>query len=219
MIPLEGLAEHYGYIGLFISSLIASTIIPFSAESLLLLAQSLGMKAIESIGIVTLASTFGGLTTYFLGRSGVFLFKKKINGGKIERYKGVVTRGGAPIIFLAAFTPIPYEFFSFSAGFLKMNIYAFLVSTLAGRILRFALVGFYGQRAIKIFRAGEWKTLALLAAVGLAAIIVSTYISWKMIKSKSEEKTDNGKANKYVLPSWAQSICSKLSTGSESEEK
>ncbi len=190
MIPLESLAEQYGHLGLFLASFISSTIIPFSVESLLLLAIGLGMRTIEAIGVVVLASTLGGFTTYLIGLSGGKLLGGKINADKVEKYKDTITQGGPPIIFLAAFTPLPYELFSLPAGLLRMNPYAFLISTAAGRALRFTIIGLYGKRIIEIFQAGEWNLLILLTIIGLTIISLLTYISWKTIRPKKDQKTN-----------------------------
>lgn len=188
MILLESLAEQFGHLGLFLASLISSTIIPFSVESLLLLAVGLGMRTAEAVGIVTLASTMGGFTTYLIGLSGGKLFGKKIDLARLDKYENLVEGGGAPVIFLAAFTPLPYELFSLPAGFLKMNPYTFLISTALGRALRFLMIGIYGMRVIEIFRAGEWGLLIVLIMIGVIIILLSYSLRgniWSKIANRS----------------------------------
>ena len=190
MIPLEGLAQQYGYIGLFLATMISSTIIPFSVESLLLLAVGFGMGTPQAIAVVTAASTIGGFTTYLIGFSGGKILGKKLKSEKMERYRGVVNKGGAPMIFAAAFTPIPFELFSLPAGLLGMNPCYFLISSAAGRAFRFALIGIFGQQILNIAKSGNWILVTVLTALGIGIIVFSSYISWRMIDSMKNEKDD-----------------------------
>ncbi len=198
MIPfeaLEGLAQQYGYIGFFLAAFLSSTIIPFSVEALLFFAIGLGMGAVQTVFLFTVASTLGGLTTYLIGFSGGKILGKKIESGKINRYKKAVDRGGPPMIFLAAFTPLPYELFSLPSGLLRMNIYLFLISTAAGRALRFSLIVLFGRKVLEITHSGNWGLLAVFIVVGLTIIVLSSYFSWKVIKSGEGDTEENGNSS------------------------
>jgi membrane protein YqaA with SNARE-associated domain len=182
MVSLEILVEQYGLCGLFLASFISSTILPLSTEALLLLAIGLKMQIIESIGTVVLASTLGGLTTYGLGRVGNIVLRKKIRVTKLEIYKKIVTRSGAPVIFMAAFTPLPYEFFALAAGILRMNPLVFVASTASGRALRFTIIGVFTKKGFELVRIGKWSMATILFSVGLVVVFLLVYISWQFLK-------------------------------------
>lgn len=188
MVSLEMLVQQYGLCGLFLASLISSTIIPFSTEALLLLAISLKMQIIESIGTVVLASTLGGLTTYGLGRVGGIVLRKKIEAMKLEVYKKIVTRSGAPIIFVAAFTPLPYEFFALAAGILRMSPLVFVASTAFGRALRFTVIGIFTKKGFELASIGEWGMATILFLFGLAIVFLSVYVSWRFLKRLKKDR-------------------------------
>jgi len=45
-------------------------------------------------------------------------------------------------IFLAAFTPIPYQIFTVAGGIFKINYFVFIFASMMGRGLRFFIVAF-----------------------------------------------------------------------------
>ena len=76
--------EHYvewGYLGLFVSSFLAATIIPLSSEIVLSILLANDYNFITSLSVTTLGNWLGGLSSYALGRLG--------NWNLISRYFGV----------------------------------------------------------------------------------------------------------------------------------
>lgn len=182
MAPLESFVEQYGLLGLFAASLISSTIVPFSTEALLLLAIGLRMPTVEVIGVVTIASAVGGFTTYGIGRAGGILLRRKVERAKLKVYEKVASSGGAPIIFAASFTPLPYELFAIAAGILKMSVPVFFVSTLCGRAMRFLIIGIFTKKGFELAHVGEWGIVTVLLIIGLIILLISIYFSWRLIK-------------------------------------
>lgn len=182
MAPLESFVEQYGLLGLFAASLISSTIIPFSTEALLLLAIGLRMPTVEVIGVVTIASAIGGFTTYGIGRASGILVRRKVKHTKLKVYEKVASKGGAPMIFAASFTPLPYELFAIAAGILKMSVPIFFVSTLCGRALRFLIIGAFTKKGFELVYVGEWEIVTVLLVVGLTILLISIYFSWRLLK-------------------------------------
>ena len=67
---LFGLAT-YGYVGLFVASFLAATILPFSSEIVFTtLLYTTNCNVWGLVGVATLGNTAGALTCYGLGRIG-----------------------------------------------------------------------------------------------------------------------------------------------------
>ena len=91
-----------GYWGLFIGSFLASTIIPMSADILLLGVLSLGGNAWLCFGIATLGNWLGGLTSYGIGWIGKWEWIEKwfkIKEEKLIRQKKYIDRYGVWLAF------------------------------------------------------------------------------------------------------------------------
>ena len=75
----------WGYFGLFISALLAGSIIPFSSELVMIALVKVGLNPAMCVLSATLGNTIGGMTCYYMGRLG------KIDW--IEKYFKVKRRG------------------------------------------------------------------------------------------------------------------------------
>jgi len=66
---LDGFAE-YGYLGLFLASFLAATVLPFSSEVVFAALISAGMDVWGCILTASLGNALGGATCYGVGRIG-----------------------------------------------------------------------------------------------------------------------------------------------------
>lgn len=102
-------------------------------------------KAWRYAFIATVTSVLGGIFGYYLG---AVLFTSIIepmleSSGKIESFNSVVAQvedGGAWIVFLSAFAPIPYKLVTISAGMVSLSLPEFIIASIIGRAGRFYLV-------------------------------------------------------------------------------
>lgn len=60
----------WGYTGLFISALLAGSIIPFSSELVMLALVKVGLNPAICVLAATLGNTMGGMTCYYMGHLG-----------------------------------------------------------------------------------------------------------------------------------------------------
>lgn len=60
----------WGYFGLFISALLAGSIIPFSSELVMIALVKVGLNPAICVLSATLGNTIGGMTCYYMGRLG-----------------------------------------------------------------------------------------------------------------------------------------------------
>ncbi|MBL7045676.1 MAG: DedA family protein [Parcubacteria group bacterium] len=88
-----------------------------------------------------------------------------------EQFNG----NSALIVFIAAFTPIPYKVFVLAGGFFKINFVIFILASLVGRGLRYFLVAYlthlYGERAISILK----KHTRIVTIIAVAIIVVALF--------------------------------------------
>jgi len=132
-----------GYLGLFIASFLASTLIPLSTDVVLSALIVLGFDVWLCIIIATVGNFLGGLTTYGLGYLGKWQWIEKYfkkSRGEIEKFQHKVQRIG---IIAAAFAWLPFigDIIALSLGFLKFRPMPVFIMMLIGRFCRFLVVG------------------------------------------------------------------------------
>ena len=84
-----------GYWGLFIGSFLASTVIPMSADVLLVGVLTLGGNVWGCLAIATVGNWLGGLTSYWIGWLGRWDWIErwfKVKREKLERTRGSLRR-------------------------------------------------------------------------------------------------------------------------------
>lgn len=128
-----------GYWGLFIGSFLASTIIPMSADVLLVGVLTLGGNEWLCLGIATIGNWLGGLTSYGIGWIGKWEWIEKwfkIKEEKLIQQKKYVDRYG---VWLALFTWLPFvgDLFAIALGFYKIKPFTSALCMLIGRFVRF----------------------------------------------------------------------------------
>ncbi|MDR1793719.1 MAG: DedA family protein [Bacteroidales bacterium] len=139
-----------GYLGLFLVSFLASTIVPLSSDVVLT-----GLIAIKGdvwtcIFVATAGNFLGGLTTYGLGYLGKWEWLEKYfkkSKQQVEQFQQKVKKFG---VFAALVSWLPFvgDLISLSLGFLRIKPAPVFVMMLIGRFLRFLVVGLI---AAKIF--------------------------------------------------------------------
>ena len=129
----------WAYWGLFIGSFLASTIIPMSADLLLVGVLSLGGNTWICLIIATIGNWLGGLTSYWLGWLGRWDWLErwlKVNREQLERQKEKIDRYG---VWLALFTWLPLvgDLFAIALGFYRVSPKMSALYMLVGRFVRF----------------------------------------------------------------------------------
>ncbi|MBR7183861.1 MAG: DedA family protein [Alistipes sp.] len=140
---MEFLAE-YGLIGLFIGSFLAATIVPFSADVLLIGMLVAGANPIATVTVATIGNWLGGITSYGIGRAGKWEWIEKLHVSResLEKQKSRIEKFGAPIALLT-WVPFIGDVFAVALGFYRIK---FLPATLwmgigkAGRFICWYLI-------------------------------------------------------------------------------
>ncbi|MFA6318076.1 MAG: YqaA family protein [Elusimicrobiota bacterium] len=156
---------------LFCVSFAESSFFPIPPD-ILLIPMCLGRprKALITASICTLGSVAGGMFGYLIG----YAFFAAIGRPILEFYHAMETfaylvreynQNASFIVFIAAFTPIPYKAITITAGVAQIAFAPFVLVSLVGRGLRFFLVAglimLFGER-VKTFidTYFEWLTIA-----------------------------------------------------------
>lgn len=127
-----------GYVGLFIGSFLASTVVPFSADILLIGMLAAGGAPWVIIGVATVGNFLGGPTSYGIGRLGKWEWIEKLgaNPEKIERHKAKIDKYGAWVALLS-WVPFIGDVLAVALGFFRVKFVPSAIFMLIGRFARF----------------------------------------------------------------------------------
>ena len=132
----------WGYVGLFISALLAGSIIPFSSELVMGALVAIGLEPWLCVLSATLGNTVGGLTCYWLGQLGRMDWIEKYLGvkrEKVERMQHFLQGRGALMAFFA-FLPFVGEAIAVALGFMRSNFWLTTASMFAGKLARYVVM-------------------------------------------------------------------------------
>ncbi|MDR2471935.1 MAG: DedA family protein [Tannerella sp.] len=135
---MEFLTE-YGYIGVFIASFLAATILPFSSEVVLTGVILGGGSYWQCIIAATAGNFLGGMTCYLIGMLGKVEWITKylrMDINKLERIRNWIKNKGAWIGFFV-FLPGVGDFIAVGLGFMRANIWMVAIYMLLGKALRY----------------------------------------------------------------------------------
>ena len=177
---VEPLAEKVlGFISMIESIIFPLPVDPFLAA----LTLAVPRKAFRFAFICTIGSVIGGIIGWFLAYlivpsiENLFLYFPWFTEEKFNAVKFAYKENGMLIIFLGAFTPLPYKIITITSGIAEVNIIAFVLMSIFGRGIRFFIVAylvkFFGKPALLFLQ----KHLLISSSIlGIAIIIFSIYI-------------------------------------------
>ena len=165
-------------------SMIESIIFPLPVDPFLAaLTLAVPRKAFRFAFICTIGSVIGGIIGWFLGYligpsiENLFLYFPWFTEEKFNAVKFAYKENGMLIIFLGAFTPLPYKIITITSGIAEVNIIAFVLMSILGRGIRFFIVAylvkFFGKPALLF---SQKHLLISSSILGIAIIFFSIYI-------------------------------------------
>ena len=165
-------------------SMIESIIFPLPVDPFLAgLTLAVPKKAFRFAFICTIGSVIGGVIGWFLGYligpsiENLFLYFPWFTEEKFNAVKFAYKENGMLIIFLGAFTPLPYKIITITSGIAEVNIIAFVLMSILGRGIRFFIVAylvkFFGKPALLFLQK---HILISSSILGIAIIFFSIYI-------------------------------------------
>jgi membrane protein YqaA with SNARE-associated domain len=138
----------HGVTALAVLSFAESSFFPIPPD-VLLVALCLGNRAkwLRFALVCSVASILGGLVGYGIGwgfwqslDQYFFTYVPGFSPEKFEAVKGIYEDWNFWIVFVAAFTPLPYKVITITAGVMAINLPMFFIATVVGRSARFFLV-------------------------------------------------------------------------------
>ena len=132
----------WGYLGMFLSALIAGTVVPFSSEAVLVALISMGLNPAGCVLAATAGNMIGGMTCYWLGTLGNMKWIKKyfgVNQKKLERAERFVKGRGAWMAFFM-FIPFLGEAIGVVLGLMRANAWITSFAMLLGKSFRYIAI-------------------------------------------------------------------------------
>ena len=142
---MESIAQFFiewGYIGLFLSALLAGSILPFSSEIVLTVLVQMGADPTICLISASIGNTIGGLICYWLGYLGDMQKIErwlKIDHTKMERVDKFVRKYGA---WMGVFGVLPWvgEVIIVLLGLMRANVYLTTATMFVGKFVRYLLM-------------------------------------------------------------------------------
>lgn len=131
--------QEWGYLGLFVGTFLAATVIPFSSDFLIVGILVAGGNPWISCLIATAGNWLGGLTSYGLGWLGKWTWIERIlrvSEEQLLRQKHRIDRYG-PWIALGSWLPFVGDLFAIGLGFYRVSFWKSSLFMLLGKGLRF----------------------------------------------------------------------------------
>lgn len=138
---LDGFVE-FGYIGLFLASFLAATILPFGSEFVFAGLIALGMDAWICVAVATVGNWMGGMTNYYLGSLGKIEWIEKylkVSQERILKMQKWLEKKGAAMAFFS-FLPAVGDIIALALGYMRANIYIVNISMILGKFIRYVLI-------------------------------------------------------------------------------
>lgn len=139
----------WGYVGLFLASFIAATIIPLSSEIVLSLLLANEYSLAMVLGVATAGNWLGGMTGYGLGRLGNWSLLNHFFGIRIDQMIPWQNRMNQWKSILAFFCWLPGigDLIAVALGFFKISLIPVGLWMLIGKLLRYfvwAILTYWG---------------------------------------------------------------------------
>jgi len=128
-----------GYLGLFIASFLAATVVPFSSEVIFSAMVFGGLDAWTCVWVATLGNWLGGMSCYYLGRLGKMVWIEKylrVKKEKINKFEARIHKHGDWFAFFS-FLPGVGDVIAVAAGFFRCRWWLVAISMLLGKFARY----------------------------------------------------------------------------------
>lgn len=138
-----GNLESYGYLGIFLMSVLGNATIVLPIPVILIAFLGGGIFNPLIVGVVNaLGATIGELLGYMAGLSGRGLIKE---GKRIQKVKNWMNKYGLWALFVLAVIPNPlFDLAGIVAGATRIPIYKYLIVVWLGKLIKFLAFSFLG---------------------------------------------------------------------------
>jgi len=134
----------FGYIGLFIASFLAATILPLSSEVILSFLLLNNFSPAILVSVATFGNVLGSFVNYSIGFWGSIFFVRrvlKISEVEFVKAKQRFRKYGVFSLFFA-WVPVIGDPLTVVAGVLKINILIFFIMITSGKLIRYVIISY-----------------------------------------------------------------------------
>ncbi len=138
----------YGYISLFVTSFLASTILPLGSEGLVVLLILEKFNIYTVVLIASIANFLGACTSYYIGLTGRDIFIGKymhISEDQLQRTEGIFSKYGA-LSLLFTWLPGIGDGIALAGGILRYRFIHFAVLVFAGKFFRYMVIAYIASQ-------------------------------------------------------------------------
>jgi membrane protein YqaA with SNARE-associated domain len=133
---------NFGYLGLFLISFLAATLLPLGSEAAVALMAATDFDPPGVLLVATTGNSLGAFVNYLVGKWGAaFIFARyiEIDRTVLEKTENIYGRYGAPILFFA-WLPFVGDPLTIAAGALRVNPYVFAFWVVLGKAFRYYIL-------------------------------------------------------------------------------
>lgn len=144
---------NWGYLGLFLSALLAGSVVPFSSELVLVALVEAGLNPTLCLLAAALGNTAGGMSCYYLGHCGKTEWINRFFKGKQERIEQIrlFLQGKGALMAFFSFLPFVGELIAIALGYMRSNILLTTTSMFIGKLARYIVMLLLMQGIINLF--------------------------------------------------------------------
>jgi membrane protein DedA with SNARE-associated domain len=184
------LGLQYGYVGIFIISLIGAMSIFFPLPDTLAVYALAGLRTSDgwafnaaliavSAGI---GSAIGELSGYVVGAKSRNSLKEY--NEKMTFIKNAMARFGSIVIFIFALTPLCDDWLFIPLGVIGYGLTKIIIPAILGKFLMNLIVVYAGRFSIEFISdifggEGDWVSSLIITAIGVAVFIIMFKVDWE----------------------------------------
>lgn len=144
----------WGYLGLFLSALLAGSIVPFSSELVLVGLVEMGLDPVFCVLSAALGNTAGGMTCYYMGHFAKIEWIERYFKGKKERIERIrkFLQGKGALMAFFSFLPIVGELISIALGLMRSNVWITTTAMFVGKLVRYIVILMALQGVISLIK-------------------------------------------------------------------
>ncbi|WP_440947406.1 YqaA family protein [Methanosarcina sp. T3] len=141
----------YGYLHLFVLSFLASTVLPFGSEALVIALVYQGFSPFVVVMVATTGNFLGSCTTYYLGLKGRNVLDRYLSPSpeKLEKSERLFSKYG---IYTLLFTWVPGigDVITMVAGLMQLSFRSFSILVFLGKFGRYLVLAY----SVVLFNGG-----------------------------------------------------------------
>ena len=192
---MQNFAVQYGYLGIFLISLLGATsiFIPIPSSAVIFIVG--GISTFEPLWIAVaagLGATVGEFSGYLVGLGG-----RKVISDRYKRKMDILMRlfrrFGPAVVFFFALTPLPDDLLFIPLGVMRYGIVRAFVPALLGKFCSNLIIAYAGRFSLDIIRdifgvEGEGISLLIGTALAIVFLVVVFIIMFKVDWERRAEK-------------------------------